>query len=491
MKIIKYVFNSLIIVIYFYTNTSYTQSTFICDQFADENDYPDAIYFDNAYCIPLTDLGDTDSAGNFFSTETTSLFYNPYSNKSYFSEMGGLFPDAKNERSNSYLEKGIQTGSAIIPENVDGYGNKIVFLSLGGSTPFRIGLHFDSISTSLINADLVKIDGCRSGTGIEVYNNGDSLNYKNDTLPDGNYFDQLYYLLETENFHPQQVQIIWCMTTTLFSDADSTEHAINYNFSTQAFTASQYTTENFNNYINYFVIQYKQFLDSCKIRFPNLKMVYLSDRQYQGYRDPFHWGLTAFPPYDYWIGWGIKKIIEDYISGYFWNADADPYLTWGPYLWRRGDVSDDNYPGLHTYDNTAWTCNLYDGEPVDGLHLDDEGSNYAAHLLHHYFLNDETSCWYRSSVCDTTIQINTALNNDEIYFYPTLVKDHAIIRSDENNTNEYELNIYDVSGLIKEKISIHGLPFSYTCNLPAGKYIYVISNKANVVSNGKFVKVNN
>lgn len=121
-----------------------------------------------------------------------------------------------------------------------------------------------------------------------------------------------------------------------------------------------------------------------KSKFPNLKIVYLSDRTYAGYAttklnpEPFAW----------YTGWAIKKLIEEQINGdnelSFAGANSNAaWLSWGPCLWANGTTP--------RSDGLIWERADFQ---ADGTHPSTSGRKKVADLLISFFSTDETAKYW-------------------------------------------------------------------------------------------------
>src|SRR3984893_6762643 len=133
-------------------------------------------------------------------------------------------------------------------------------------------------------------------------------------------------------------------------------------------------------------------LRAMRIRYPNLRIVFLSSRTYGGYAT-----IDLNPePYAYESGFSVKWAIESQINemrGLPVNAHAGtlnytkklaPLIMWGPYLWANGTTP--------RSDGVVW--NRVDFEE-DGTHPSQSGESKAAGLLMDFFKNSPYArCWF-------------------------------------------------------------------------------------------------
>jgi hypothetical protein len=113
-----------------------------------------------------------------------------------------------------------------------------------------------------------------------------------------------------------------------------------------------------------------------RVRYPNVKLVYLSSRTYGGYAIT---GLNPEPAaYD--SAYAVRGIIQERIR----NKIRGPWLFWGPYLWTDGMAGRN--------DGLVWTC---DDVEEDGTHPSRSGIQKVVNMLTTFFKTDPTARrWY-------------------------------------------------------------------------------------------------
>jgi hypothetical protein len=131
---------------------------------------------------------------------------------------------------------------------------------------------------------------------------------------------------------------------------------------------------------------------ALKVRYPNLKLVFLSNRTYGGY------ATTPLnpEPYAYESGFGVKWVIGAQIaqmaggavdsrSGDLNYHTVAPWLAWGPDLWANGEIS--------RPDGLFWV--RADFRDTDGTHPSATGVQKVGRLLLDYFKTSPFSrCWF-------------------------------------------------------------------------------------------------
>ena len=136
-------------------------------------------------------------------------------------------------------------------------------------------------------------------------------------------------------------------------------------------------------------------LRAMRIRYPNLRMVFLSSRVYGGYATT---DLNP-EPYAYESGFSVKWAIESQINemrGLPGNPRAGtldyvkkaaPLIVWGPYLWADGATP--------RSDGLAWQRNDFE---EDGTHPSQMGESKVAERLLDFFKNSPYArCWFATS----------------------------------------------------------------------------------------------
>jgi hypothetical protein len=266
---------------------------------------------------------------------------------------GGLYPDGSNQRPAVHNAAGVSIAQAIRPLNnagsIDDVDGKITWMSIGMSNATQETQAFLSLMQTFTNKNpkLVLIDGAKGGEDINNINN-----------PPGNYWDTVYNRLRNAGLSPAQVQIIW------FKEAEA-----------------QPTDTSFATYPDALKSKYRSVMQILKVKFPNLKLCYLSDRIYAGYAtsklnpEPFAW----------YTGWTVKRVIADQLTGdpslnYAGSNPSSAWLSWGPYLWANG--------ASPRKDGLIWLPADYQS---DGTHPGTSGRQKVAQMLLQFFSTDETT----------------------------------------------------------------------------------------------------
>ena len=123
-----------------------------------------------------------------------------------------------------------------------------------------------------------------------------------------------------------------------------------------------------------------------KRRYPNLQLVYVSNRIYGGYAN-----RGSPEPQAYESGFAVKWLIEEQLNGDpSLNCDPEkgdvraPWLAWGPYLWADGTTP--------RVDGVTWQPDEYN---PDGLHPNAKGQRKVAEMLLNFLKTEKTaSPWF-------------------------------------------------------------------------------------------------
>ena len=295
--------------------------------------------------------------------ETTSTGLTPLTEMGdnlYHGKEGGLYLEG-NTPSEEFQAAGILKAEQIRPLDHNGLRDdeegKIVLLSVGMSLTSMEFEAFRDLSASdpLKNPHVSIIDGAVYGVGASAIANSDS----------DLYWMRVDLRLNRSGLTGEQVQVVWLKEVNgprsgFPKDAENLEEDL------------------------------KTIVQMLKVRYINLRIVYLSSRSYGGYDEI---GLN-FEPYAYETGFAVKWLIQAQITGDPQiNFDASkgdvkaPLLRWGPYLWADG-VSPRRDDGLR------WECSDFIG---DGVHPSSSGRAKVARLLLSFMQTDPTArIWYLS-----------------------------------------------------------------------------------------------
>ncbi len=295
--------------------------------------------FDPAKLKPLTEMGNEDYGGF----------------------KGGLYPDGKNERPPAHEKAGVALAKEIQPLDADGKPSpdgKIVIMSAGMSnttqvySAFRRLAHADPDK----NRNVVAFDGAQGGMTASVIQNLEGRG--------GKYWEVVDNRLKEQGLTRAQVQVVW------MKQADAGPN------------------QGFPNYAKTLQEDEGRILQLIRKRFPNVKLAYLSSRT-----SAFFAKIGLNPePYAFESGFSVKWLIEQQIKGdpelNFDPAKGEvkaPWLSWGPYLWTKGDSK--RADGFYYVESDFG---------ADGTHPSKTGQEKVARLLLDFFKNDSTTRgWFR------------------------------------------------------------------------------------------------
>jgi hypothetical protein len=265
--------------------------------------------------IPLTDMG----------------------KRKYRGYRGGLYPSGLNRPPQKYLRKGTEAAKRVRP--IDG---KIVLLSIGMSNAsdefaaFKRSADRDPQK----NPSLVVVDGAQDGF--------DSRRARSQPI----FWDTIDKRLAETDVTPEQVQAVWLKEAVAGEQRRFPRDAKGLQSDLRAI------------------------LRIMRVRYPNVKLVYLSSRTYGGY------AITGTNPepaaYD--SAYAVRGIIHERIRG----TIKGPWLFWGSYLWTDGMAGRN--------DGLIWTC---DDVEADGMHPSRSGIQKVVNMLTTFFKTDPTARrWY-------------------------------------------------------------------------------------------------
>lgn len=374
---------------------------------------------------------------------------------------GGLYPNGKNKVPNGHIKKGLKISKSIKPldtlGNVNYETGKIVFAGFGGSTTGEPFNHLITIANAdpTLNPCLKLLNATNAGEGLDKMN-----------LDHPEYWDYIENnRLATKGYTREQIQIAW-----LFNGSRSDTI-----FDMPAYRD---TIDN----------KLRRALIAMLAEYPNLKIVYLSSPYYAGYADPTYELFTSIhEPGSYRSGFGYKQAIEKQITGdinyrYSEPGKVMPFILWGPYVWADG-----NNP--RNYDSLYWDCEAdfrFDG---GGFHLNGEGKDKFAYILHDFFAADTLSeIWYNDGpkwvacgdgrYADGNIYSAPLIGGNDLVLYPTLNTGIFTLSLPET-TSGYAISIIDNMGRVvySERINNISQKNMNLHDLPNGLYYCAINSE--------------
>lgn len=278
-------------------------------------------------------------------------------NDTFNNYTGGKYPKAQNAIPHTHYKKGMQLSQDIFPVDNNGYidstTGKVGFLILGFSTAAMTGNVFNWICTrKAIDPHLTIAIGAQGGMDINAMLDENS-----------GYWGKATDDLINAGLSNSQIQLIWISTGDMQSAS--------LDFPEQSIVLAD---------------KYHSLLLFIKQKYPNIKIVFLSDRTFAGYIDNNGPQLLAEPT-AYYTSWAVKFLIErqlQSLSGYTYSDI--PFIDWGPMLWTNGETGDSN--------NYKWDC--YDAAK-GGIHPTAKGRSKEAIRLYNFFSNHPyTKQWFTS-----------------------------------------------------------------------------------------------
>ncbi len=276
---------------------------------------------------------------------------------------GGFYPDSHNERPKDHEAAGLKLAKQVQPLNAQGQpesNGKIVLLSIGMSNTSQSSDGFQRAlrEASALNPRVLFVNGAQGGmTAAAIQDPEDGRRGKQ-------YWDTVDQRLKQANVSREQVQVVWIKQ----ADAGPTQGFPKYAQTLQA--------------------ELVKIVQILPVRFPNVKLAYLSSRTYGGYATS---SLNP-EPYAFESAFSVKWLIEQQIKGdkalNFDSARGEvkaPWLSWGPYLWANGSTPrEDGF----SYEPADFT-------PNDGTHQSPSGQRKVGQLLLKFFeIDSTTKSWF-------------------------------------------------------------------------------------------------
>ncbi|MEX2153809.1 MAG: hypothetical protein WD825_10765 [Gemmatimonadaceae bacterium] len=313
-------------------------------------------------------------------TDATRIPINDLGQSCYLEFRGGLYLEGSNVLSGAHLEAGRAAAAQIRPLDVNGQpsaSGKYVLLSIGMSnttqefcndgaqarTCLSPGFMAQAAADPAVNhATLVLVNGAAGGKAAPSWFG---------TAGDTEYDRIRTTWLTPLGLSEQQVQIAWVKV----ANPGPTTRLPNAN-------ADAYVLEG----------QLGQIARALKMRYPNLRQIFLSSRIYAGYAT-----TTLNPePYAYENAFSVKWAIESQIAQMAggtagartgdlnYDTGMAPWLAWGPYLWAAGTSP--------RSDGLTWVTTDF---APDGTHPATSGrQKVGAQLLTFLKTSPVTSCWF-------------------------------------------------------------------------------------------------
>jgi hypothetical protein len=254
--------------------------------------------------------------------------------RTYRGHRGGLYPGGLNRPPRTYLDLGLAAAKRVRPIN-----GRVVLLSIGMSNATQEFAPFVRLAEEEpgLSPTVELVDGAMAGW--------DAMRI---ARPAAGYWRAVDRRLDAAGASPRQVQAVWLKTAISGEDRPFPEDA-------RALQA-----------------QLRTIVSILPLRFPNLRLIYVSSRTYGGY------AITpANPePAAYDSGYAVRWLIQERMQGKL----RGPWIGWGPYLWTDGEKG--------RADGFTWAC---PDVKQDGMHPSPAGSAKIARALLRFFKTDPTS----------------------------------------------------------------------------------------------------
>lgn len=270
---------------------------------------------------------------------------------------GGLYPSGNRIPKNHFIT-GMQLADQIVACDTAGVPDptgSVGMLILGYSTAAMTGRTFREMHQIMHPLSPLRIViGAQGGRDINSMTN----------IP-LRYWDSVEVSIHASGLTRHQVQMAWISTGDIQS--------YTLPFPDQAEIQTQ---------------KYRTLLQIIRMRFPSIKIVFLSDRPYAGYigtGDPPGPSELAEPT-AYYHSWAVKWVIGRQINGeQGYSMETLPFIDWGPVLWTNGTDADET--------GYSWDCR---DAGKGGIHPTSKGRMKEAARAYHYFSQHPYSeKWFR------------------------------------------------------------------------------------------------
>jgi hypothetical protein len=349
--------------------------------------------------------------GNFSAEKFSATPLIDLGTKTYQGFEGGLYPHGSNSIPSEHAAAGRKLASQIQPLDANGKpdpNGKIVLTSIGMSNSmdeFGMFLRTARDSPKVNTAHVAIVNGAFGGVTACYYLSASG------PPPCSLHTDNLFDRVRDQRFTPagvseRQVQVVWILQA---NGGPGVRGCGNNRFQPCRPLCDPKAPGCENDATNTEALRHEaqlgEILRVAKIRWPNLKLAFLSSRIYAGNAK-----VPISPePFAYEYGFSVKWLIQaqiaqmqthavDPVAGNLdYGTGAVPWAAWGPYLWAQG--------GAPRSDGLVW-CNDEQNGPChgetdfqpDGTHPNVQGMRKVADLLMDFFLGSPfTSSWFEAS----------------------------------------------------------------------------------------------
>jgi len=346
-------------------------------------------------CVLLAEICVTASgeASTCTNTSTGNVPLTELGSGTYQGFQGGLYPGGTNVRPAAFEAAGQSAAAQIAPLNGSGAPDPngwIVLLSIGMS---NTSLEFAAF-IPVANADpaknqrLVLVNGAQGGI--------DAVQWADPQNPCWNVAESR---LQGAGVTPMQVEAIWL------------KQSIAGEQPTGAFPTDAVRLQGL----------LQDILENAKVRYPNVKVAYVSNRIYAGY--------GSREPFAYWTGFSVKWLVEANLQG---NPTL-PWTAWGPYLWADGTTPRN--------DGLTWVCSDF---MSDGIHPAGSGQQKVVTLLLNFFKTDPTATpWFVRST--TGVPDQQGVRAVRLLLSPNPMRDRVAITREDGGALSH-IGLYDMEG---------------------------------------------
>jgi hypothetical protein len=371
----------------------------------------------------------------------------------YAGYTGGLYPNGGNTAPPSFLNDAIAFANSIKPLNSKGSpdnNGKIGLVTIGAST---VAMFSDGIEKLIyeiqgLNPAIVFVNG---GIG------GQDLNKIYDQQ--GKYWLTVESRVRSAGLSNAQVQVVWLQEDDLKDQS-------------AAFPGrAEKLADDFT-----YVVQ------NLKIRYPNLKFVYLTARHTTLWM-PEDAKAKHKEPRAYINGWATKFFIERQINGapelaYKGEDAKSPMLLWGPYFWTQGDKPrNDGYTFSNKFLN------------ADGVHPNELGKIKVAKDILDFWANDPVSqLWFLAN--PASVQLADVKDNQPDVlpdsYLRLFIMGSEIEKIDRTKlTGNIRLLFLQDTTVVSNATYLTSDSINITGFLP-GTYTYVLKDEADFISSARF-----
>lgn len=273
---------------------------------------------------------------------------------------GGLYPGGQNQPDPAHMAAGAAAAAGILPRDRDGQpdpGGQILLLAVGMS---NTGLYFEALREAVsgltdLHPRLRLVNATLEGKDI-----------RSTARAEDPYWRLVDHRIRSAEASVSQVQAVWFMQACHAPGILPGEGSAHIARMTEYYTAA---------------------MGILRARFPNLRQVFSSGREYGGYNPP---GQGNPEPYAFYTGLAWKRLIAAQINGDPRLSDIRsgaprPWLGWAGYFWADGERP--------RQDGLCWL--FPEDFQEDGVHPSPAGCRKAGAILSDFFTQSPLTPWFR------------------------------------------------------------------------------------------------